>query len=277
MDSLRIILIVAGLSILAGLYIWDRHKKQTKNLRYGKWRRDYRMSQPQENTQDAPDDDDEDDYFPLDDTEEDYDDFDESDEVEDERIEPTISQQGLFVPDDDKTQDALDAMQDAMRDDDVDELNQEPLMASPAELPPAEQIIAFNILADSRNDSLHFYGPKLVEQFSAHGLTFGPMNIYHYKHNDLPVFSIANIVEPGIFDHDSMDAFETPGLVIFMQLPNAIDATQAFDRMLDTARSLASSLDGELRDDARSVLTRQAISRIKEIIAEFALKQQRSG
>ena len=90
----------------------------------------------------------------------------------------------------------------------------------------------------------------------------------------MPVFSIVNILEPGIFDPNEMGDFETPGLVVFMQLPNPIDPMQAFDRMLDISRSLTSALQGELRDDNRSVLTRQAIERLREIIAEYTLKKR---
>lgn len=276
MDSLRIILILIGLGIIAGLYIWDRHKRQTQNLRYGKWRRDY-----QQQAEIIEHDDDEEEYFPADDTEEDYDDFveDARDDNESfERVEPVLQQQPLFEEvDKDAMQATLDSMREAIDEKQLSPVysgvEREPVVTT-RELEAAEQIIAFNILADFQNQNITFKGPELLRQFDAHGLQFGSMNIYHYHKQGMPVFSVVNILEPGVFNLEDMGNFETPGLVVFMQLPNAIDPMLAFDRMLDTSRSLASALQGELRDDNRSVLTRQAIDRLREIIAEYNLKKR---
>jgi len=46
-------------------------------------------------------------------------------------------------------------------------------------------------------------------------------------------------------------------------------ALEAFDGMLEVARSLTTSLDGRLCDETRSVLTRQAIDELRAELASL--------
>ena len=50
---------------------------------------------------------------------------------------------------------------------------------------------------------------------------------------------------------------------------------QAFDRMIDTAKRLRAALDGELKDDNRSVMTAQTIEHYRQRIRDFELRQLR--
>jgi cell division protein ZipA len=79
---------------------------------------------------------------------------------------------------------------------------------------------------------------------------------------------MANMVEPGRFPIEEMDAFSTPGVTLFTQLPGARDGMEIFDRMLKVARQLASLLQAELQDEAHNRLTGQMEKHLAESVIE---------
>jgi len=88
------------------------------------------------------------------------------------------------------------------------------------------------------------------------------------------LFSAANIREPGTFDLAEMEHFTTQGLALFMQVRPGVDAVWAFEAMVAAGRSLAESLDGSVCDATRSVLTRQAIGHLREQVISCQLQQR---
>lgn len=133
-------------------------------------------------------------------------------------------------------------------------------------------IIAINIVAPT---GLHFTGPGLVGAVQDAGMRFGDMNIFHYKKGDVPIFSLVNGVKPGVFDLGTIDSLTTPCLSLFIQVPNQNgNSLETFDLMLATARKIADKLGGDVRDEARSVLTKSAIDYQRQKIAEYDLKWQ---
>jgi cell division protein ZipA len=88
------------------------------------------------------------------------------------------------------------------------------------------------------------------------------------------LFSAANIREPGTFDPAAMAHFTTEGLALFMQVSPGVDAVWAFEAMVSSGRSLADSLSGTLCDATRSVLTRQAIGHMREQVISCQLQQR---
>lgn len=123
-----------------------------------------------------------------------------------------------------------------------------------------------------------FSGGRLCEALEAVGLRYGPMGIFHYYGTSerpyrQPVFSAANMLEPGSFDLETIDSLYTPGIMLFMQLPGEMDGTEAFDLMLATGKELAERLGGELRDETRSSLTPQSIGHMRERIIDFGRKR----
>jgi len=94
----------------------------------------------------------------------------------------------------------------------------------------------------------------------------GDMDILH-RHDeasDEVLFSVASMVEPGTFPFANMSTFSTPGLVLFAQLPGARPALRIYDDMLEAAERLAALLDARLLDDRRRPLTREARERMRE-------------
>lgn len=136
---------------------------------------------------------------------------------------------------------------------------------------PEEKIVTVNVMAPKGQV---FYGDELKGVFDAHHYEFGKMSIYHCRHDDHKVFSIANVVQPGSFDEASMDTFETPGITLFMRLPVSLDADVAFDFLMREATELAEELGGVLKDEDRSTLSKQTIQHMREDIQQYVFRQK---
>ncbi len=141
-----------------------------------------------------------------------------------------------------------------------------------AEKQPAEpeEVLIINVMAHKGE---MFNGADLLDIILQCGMRYGSMDIFH-RHSDTKgegalLFSMANMVKPGTFDLDAMDEFETPGVSLFMTLPINADSMQSFDLMADTARAIAETLGGELKDEQRSVMTRQTLEHCRERIRNF--------
>ena len=133
---------------------------------------------------------------------------------------------------------------------------------------PGEQIHVISVIAE---DGEPFDGDKLLKAFANNALIHGKKGIFerHMEQggHDIAVFGVANLVKPGTFPRD-MPAFTTPGVTLFLQLPCAIGALDAFDDFVNTAERLAVELAGELRDEKHKLLTHQAMMQVREQIAE---------
>jgi cell division protein ZipA len=141
-----------------------------------------------------------------------------------------------------------------------------------AEKQPAEpeEVLIINVMAHKGE---MFNGGDLLDIILKCGMRYGSMDIFH-RHSDTKgegalLFSMANMVKPGTFDLDAMDEFETPGVSLFMTLPINADSMQSFDLMADTARAIAETLGGELKDEQRSVMTRQTLEHCRQRIRDF--------
>lgn len=132
-----------------------------------------------------------------------------------------------------------------------------------------EKILVINVLArDSR-----FNGQALLETLVDLNMTFGDMDIFHrLDESGQPRFSLANAVEPGTFQLATMDELVTPGVILFMKVHERDDPVSDYNDMLEVAKGLANELDGELRDETRSVLTPQTIEHCRQDIREYKLK-----
>lgn len=145
--------------------------------------------------------------------------------------------------------------------------------ATAAVPPRQEKIIALHVIAPAHTP---FRGKDLLKAFELAALQFGAMKIYHRM---MPVdgglqdaYFVANLVEPGMFDPAHMDTFTTPGISLFLQLPGPVEGVLALDDMVETAKLLASELNGELRDETRSMLSKQRIEHLRSEVLEFERK-----
>ena len=135
-----------------------------------------------------------------------------------------------------------------------------------------EEIFVINVLA-RHGDA--FNGADLFEVFMRNTLKFRDMNIFHRLDPATGGvrFSVANAVEPGIFDLSDMASLETPGVSLFFRLPGPDQPGEVLDDMLGVARDIGKSLGGDLKDENMSVLTGQTLSHFKQRMAEFSRKR----
>ena len=143
--------------------------------------------------------------------------------------------------------------------------------------PAADQYNDILIINVESRSPKGFKGPALLQSILESGLRFGAMDIFH-RHESMTgqgdtLFSMANALNPGTFDLDDMDMFSTRAVCFFMALPGPRNSRQAFDLMIAAARKVAKELDGDLKDDHRSVLTAQTIEHYRQRIADFERRQ----
>lgn len=119
-------------------------------------------------------------------------------------------------------------------------------------------------------------GEQIREALQTVDMRFGEMNIYHRLNaQGQALFSLASVVEPGSFPENRSEDFSTPGLILFTQLPGVQDGLSIYSDMLFTAERLAALLKAELHDESRSVLTRQTIEHTREKILEHRSQLER--
>ena len=130
------------------------------------------------------------------------------------------------------------------------------------------KILQINLLA--RREA--FSGDAIMQAVRDVDLIHGPMDIFHRYLGDKRskiIFSMANLVEPGNFDINKIGELSTPGLTLFAQLPGPLDGISLLEEMLSVAQRLAALLDGEIQDDTHSDMSKQTIEHLREEIVEF--------
>jgi cell division protein ZipA len=118
-----------------------------------------------------------------------------------------------------------------------------------------------------------FRGHDILHILLACDLRFGEMSFFHRHELEAGrgaiQFSVANMMQPGVFDIDNMTDMTTPGLVFFVTLPGPEDMMMAFDYMLETAQAVAHNLGGDVLDESRSVLTQQTKEHSRQRIRDL--------
>lgn len=132
------------------------------------------------------------------------------------------------------------------------------------------EVFMLNVVARSPQG---FRGEDILHILLACDLRFGDMNFFHRHEFEAGrgaiQFSVANMLQPGVFDIDNMSDMKTNGLVFFLTLPGPEDMMKAFDYMLETAQAVARNLGGDVLDESRSVLTRQSMEHCRQQIRDL--------
>ena len=168
-----------------------------------------------------------------------------------------------------------------------EETPETPESPAPSELSELESSFASDpadsellvVLTIMTPDERSFAGADIHRTLSAYGLELDDTGLFsHYGNrregNRQPVFSVANVLEPGVFEPERMEELRTPGLCLFMRRPGPLSASVAFDLMLDIGNRVARTLQGVLCDDRRCRLTVQGVQTMQERIALFALRHE---
>jgi cell division protein ZipA len=212
MDGLRWLLLVVGLIVIGGVYLYTRY--QRKKL------------------QDSPQQD-----------------------LFDDRVEPSLTGS--------RKEPVFSAEPTAGQVDPVD-------VSPEAPAPATEQkIVTVRIVA---RNSGSFAGDELVLSLRGIGLRHGKFGIFHRyegSNEDQVLFSAASLVEPGSFDLANIKDQQLPGISLFMVYPGPVDGAEAFDSMMEAARTLAQSLDAELLDESGSTLSIQRERYLREEIIQL--------
>ncbi|MGB5452908.1 MAG: cell division protein ZipA C-terminal FtsZ-binding domain-containing protein [Sedimenticolaceae bacterium] len=272
-DLVRLILVVLGILLVAGIYLWDRYRRSVPRFRMPR-RSPSSISIDPETLEANPS----------------------------ARAEPTIGEAVESIPEmrlDDSPNDveiAIDVPRTRSElDPDPSDLgewsgagrDQDPqfsmdlnfdahgdgdyLSTDPALYDEVERkLVVINLVMRGGT----FSGVAIEKACSAVNLVLGDMSIYH-RHdgsNGRVMFSMASMLEPGNFPSDGMAGFATPGLSLFTQLPGVRDGVEIYEEMLSTAKQLASLLHAELQDQEHNKLTRQMQEHTRESIIEHRRK-----
>ena len=135
------------------------------------------------------------------------------------------------------------------------------------------EVFMFNVVARSKQG---FHGGDILQILLACDLRFGDMGFFHRHELEAGrgavQFSVTNMMQPGVFDIDNMADMATPGLVFFLTLPGPDDMMQAFDYMLETAKTVARNLDADVLDESRSVVSKQTIEHSRQKVRDLELR-----
>jgi len=187
------------------------------------------------------------------------------------RITPTLSDDEPALEEPSLDQDV--SVRDRIPDEHIEqpvETSAEPL----AEQSAPQKIVTLRVVARNKGA---FKGDELILSLRGIGMRSGKFGIYHrYDGNDesRTVFSAASLVEPGSFDLKNIKEQEIPGISIFMIIPGPVDAAEAFDLMMQSARALAQGLDAELLDESGSTLSIQRERYMREEVIQFQHSNQ---
>ena len=141
------------------------------------------------------------------------------------------------------------------------------------QVPIANQAMVVQLIVSAK-EGLPMKGDLLMSAFSDLGLEYDDMGIFHRteqlgdKH--LPLFYIANRLEPGTFPVGQMEGFESTELVLFFQTSGSLDAGEAFMAMLDVAGDLSQRFGAALLSDNMKELSIEKISSIQSELSELA-------
>lgn len=267
MDALRIILIILGVAVIVAIYLWDRHQqKQALHRRI--------VSMPEQDdepgivitTRTQYDDDVSADLADLRHYMERQDDIN--------APEGDMSDNFFTTTHHDSHPDENHPVEEAgtepseltATDNGLDELSPQSADSNNTASPESvEHIVSLHIIA---RDPDKLSGADIRDAVESSGFVFGEMDIYHYLSDAVdssaaPMFSLADMYEPGYFDIDHMDSFSTRGISVFARFDADNPAVTGFEIMLDTTRKLAGRLDAELLGPDRKPLDAGAVDNIR--------------
>ncbi len=131
----------------------------------------------------------------------------------------------------------------------------------------AQRIVALRVVAPL--PSL-FEGSLLQEALLAEHFEFGRYEIFHrLDPSGRPLISLASLREPGTFEPATMAGAAYSGVALFAVLPGPLTGQQAFEQLFSTARSLAARLGGHMQDERGVPLTAQRVVRMREDMLAF--------
>ena len=141
-----------------------------------------------------------------------------------------------------------------------------------------QEVLVIHLMA---NKGETVAGQQLLDAILGVGLRYGAMKIFHRHLNDDgsgPVlFSMANLVNPGTFDLNTMGDLEVPGVTLFMALDDIEDPVSAFNIMIEAIDNIVASLKLNVMDESRSSMTRQTIDHYRQRAREVSFRRDQTS
>jgi len=148
-----------------------------------------------------------------------------------------------------------------------------PVSAEPVAVDMSRPLVYLTLVAKRERVS----GRTVLDALDAEGFRPGMLQLFYWCSDAEPSvrFGVANMVEPGVLDPDELPDMATPGLVAFMSVPqDSASAFKILDSMIVVGRRLARRIEATLCDETRSTLTAQAENHLRENVADI-LRQDR--
>jgi len=137
-----------------------------------------------------------------------------------------------------------------------------------------DMVIAFTIMAPKGQK---LSGLDLKVALKTLSFRYGDMQIYHRMTlgvHKKPLFSVANIIEPGTFNPQDDATMNTPGILMFAKLPGPVNGLTLFDDLLETAQSLTEKLNGILCDQSKQQVNQNILESMRSRILNMNLTLQ---
>jgi len=271
MDNLRLILIIAGIIILAGIYLWDnaQRKRKLKRQRINSAidvKHEPQLIIPGKSASD-------------DDLAAELADLNSFMSGSNEDAEDDAEPEAIIIKRDSAVQtgkgwgrDAGAEIPDLFSQSATEE--DEPAVApdkrATVEINPDSVITLYIVAAKGAV----LGGSDIYAALSSLGFKFGEMNIFHHYgigqlKSDRPLFSLVNILEPGFFDLSSIDDLTTRGLSVFMCLPTSQSSEVIFSYMLEITGRLANKLDAIVLGPDRKEISQRTLDSITIQIKKY--------
>lgn len=141
----------------------------------------------------------------------------------------------------------------------------------PATLPVSPVLVngSIIVLHIKPKQKASFWGNDVLNIMNDYDIHYGEMDVFHYKNDGRRVFSILNMVEPGVFDIEKMTSQQIKGLTVIMQLEKNKDQIQAFNKMIKKVGEAADILDATIFDHRHKTLTNQTLDNIRNAISDY--------
>ena len=141
-----------------------------------------------------------------------------------------------------------------------------------------EEVLVIHLMA-SKGEKVA--GQQLLDAVLSAGLRYGAMKIFHRHLSDDgsgPVlFSMANLVNPGTFDLNTMSDLEVPGVTLFMALDDIEDPVDALNIMIEAVDSIVGDLKLNVMDESRSSMTRNTIDHYRQRARDVSVRRDQSS
>ena len=138
----------------------------------------------------------------------------------------------------------------------------------------AQDVLVMHLMA---NKGETIAGQRLLDTVLGVGMRYGAMKIFHRHLSDDgsgPVlFSLANSVNPGTFDLNTMSDLEVVGVTLFMALDEIEDPVSAFNIMIDAVDNIVAELELNVMDESRSSMTRQTIDHYRQRAQDVSFRR----